>query len=43
MARFRNRLVHLYGNVDDQLVATYLSESLGDFDRFAAAVAAAGL
>ena len=42
MARFRNRLVHLYWDVDDQLVAKYLSESLSDFDRFAAAIGAAG-
>jgi len=41
MARFRNRLVHLYWDVDDQLVAKYLSNSLGDFDRFAAAISAA--
>jgi uncharacterized protein YutE (UPF0331/DUF86 family) len=39
MARFRNRLVHLYWDVDDQLVFQYLQESLNDFDGFAAAVA----
>jgi len=38
MARFRNRLVHLYWEVDDELLRTYLQESLDDFDRFAAAV-----
>jgi uncharacterized protein YutE (UPF0331/DUF86 family) len=41
MARFRNRLVHLYWQVDDQLVADYLRDCLGDFDRFAMAVSAA--
>jgi uncharacterized protein YutE (UPF0331/DUF86 family) len=41
MARFRNRLVHLYWNVDDELVATYLQQSLSDFERFAAAITAA--
>ena len=41
MARFRNRLVHLYWDVDDQLVAKYLTDGLADFDRFAAAVSAA--
>lgn len=41
MARFRNRLVHLYWDVDDQLVAQYLSERLDDFDRFTTAVVAA--
>ena len=40
MARFRNRLMHLYWEVDDQLVADYLHERLDDFDRFAAAVGA---
>ena len=38
MARFRKRLVHLYWKVDDELVYTYLQESLADFDRFAIAV-----
>ena len=41
MARFRNRLVHLYWEVDDQLVADYLHDRLDDFDRFAAEVGAA--
>ena len=40
MARFRNRLVHLYWDVDDHLVAEYLTNSLVDFDRFAAAIGA---
>lgn len=39
MARFRNRLVHLYWQVDDERVYEYLQESLGDFDRFARAIA----
>lgn len=38
MARFRNRLVHMYWDVDDTLVAEYLRDSLGDLDRFAQAV-----
>jgi uncharacterized protein YutE (UPF0331/DUF86 family) len=41
MATFRNRLVHLYWQVDDQLVAEYLRDGLDDFDRFVAAVSAA--
>jgi uncharacterized protein YutE (UPF0331/DUF86 family) len=41
MAKFRNRLVHLYWQVDDRLVAEYLEDSLGDFDRFAAAIGTA--
>lgn len=41
MARFRNRLVHLYWQVDDLLVATYLQDGLGDLDRFAAAISTA--
>jgi uncharacterized protein YutE (UPF0331/DUF86 family) len=39
MARFRNRLVHLYWQVDDALVYTYLQDSLADLGRYAAAIA----
>jgi uncharacterized protein YutE (UPF0331/DUF86 family) len=40
MARFRNRLVHLYWDVDDGLVCEYLAEdSLSDRERFAKAIA----
>ena len=39
MARFRNRLVHLYWEVDDQLVHQYLHTSLPDIEAFASAVA----
>jgi uncharacterized protein YutE (UPF0331/DUF86 family) len=40
MARFRNRLVHLYWDVDDGLVCEYLAEgSLSDLERFAKAIA----
>ena len=39
MARFRNRLVHLYWEVGDARVHEYLRDSLGDLDRFARAVA----
>jgi uncharacterized protein YutE (UPF0331/DUF86 family) len=35
MARFRNRLVHLYWIVDDEVVYETLQNNLGDFDRFA--------
>jgi len=34
MARFRNRLVHLYWQVDDIAVYNILHRDLGDFDRF---------
>jgi uncharacterized protein YutE (UPF0331/DUF86 family) len=34
MAKFRNRLVHLYGEIDDQHVVRVLVEDLGDFDLF---------
>lgn len=40
MARFRNRLVHLYWEVEDRLVYQYLQESLGDLEQFARAIAA---
>lgn len=35
----RNRLVHLYAEVDDSLVHRALGEGLGDFDAFARSVA----
>lgn len=38
MVRFRNRLVHVYWEVDDALIADYLQRHLGDFDRYVAAV-----
>jgi uncharacterized protein YutE (UPF0331/DUF86 family) len=37
MARFRNRLVHVYWDVDDGAVHDYLRESLQDIDDFARA------
>ena len=39
MARFRNRLVHLYWDVDNLRVREYLEQSLPDFERFAKAIA----
>ena len=39
MARFRNRLVHLYWDVDDQRVHVYLQEALNDITRFGEAIA----
>lgn len=39
MARFRNRLVHLYWDVEDARVHEYLQTSLGDFERFARSIA----
>ena len=40
MARFRNRLVHLYWDVDDEAVHEALREGPADLDGFAAAVGA---
>jgi uncharacterized protein YutE (UPF0331/DUF86 family) len=40
MARFRNRLVHLYWDVDDRLVLEYLRDSVRDLERFGEAIAA---
>ncbi|MCG0278958.1 MAG: DUF86 domain-containing protein, partial [Thermanaeromonas sp.] len=34
MARFRNRLVHRYWDVDDKKVYTILQENLVDLERF---------
>ncbi len=39
MAKFRNRLVHLYWDVEDPKVYSYLHESLADFHRFAQSIA----
>jgi uncharacterized protein YutE (UPF0331/DUF86 family) len=39
MAHFRNRLVHLYWDVDNARVYDYLQGSLADFDDFARAIA----
>jgi uncharacterized protein YutE (UPF0331/DUF86 family) len=39
MAQFRNRLVHLYWDVDDERVHEYLQDSLSDLDRFIESVA----
>jgi uncharacterized protein YutE (UPF0331/DUF86 family) len=39
MAQFRNRLVHLYWEVDDELVHRYLQTSLPDMTAFASSVA----
>jgi len=39
MARFRNRLVHMYWEVDDEAVHAYLQTNLGDLDAFSEAIA----
>jgi uncharacterized protein YutE (UPF0331/DUF86 family) len=36
MARFRNRIVHVYGHIDLRVVYRLLQDRLGDFDRFLA-------
>lgn len=40
MARFRNRLVHLYWEVDDDQVYEILQKRLTDFNQFQKAIAA---
>jgi uncharacterized protein YutE (UPF0331/DUF86 family) len=40
MARFRNRIVHLYWDVDLDLVYAYLTGRLADFDAYLAAIEA---
>ena len=40
MARFRNRLVHLYWDVDLQELRSILETRLGDFETFIAAIGA---
>ena len=39
MARFRNRLVHVYWDVEDRRVSEYLDESLADIELFAHTIA----
>lgn len=34
MAKFRNRLVHLYGEIDDAYVYEYIKGELGDIEQF---------
>lgn len=38
MARFRNRIVHLYWDVDLDLVYGYLTDRLGDLDSYLVAI-----
>ena len=38
MARFRNRIVHFYGEMDMKEVYRILTEELGDFDRYLVAI-----
>ena len=40
MARFRNRIVHLYWDLDLDLVYGYLTERLGDVDSYLTAIEA---
>ena len=40
MVRFRNRLVHLYWEVDNEAVCDILQKDLGDLDRFGAYIRA---
>lgn len=39
LAGLRNRLVHVYGEIDDTLVHAALDEGLADLDAFATAIA----
>ncbi len=39
MAQFRNRLLHLYWDVDERRIHDYLQEGLSDIEAFANAVA----
>jgi uncharacterized protein YutE (UPF0331/DUF86 family) len=35
MAKFRNRLVHLYWDIDVQMIYDIIQNKLGDFEKFA--------
>ena len=39
MAKFRNRLVHLYWEIDDALIYSILEDHLGDLKRFLNSIA----
>lgn len=39
MARFRNRLVHLYWDIDDARIHEYLQGSIADLETFAQTIA----
>jgi uncharacterized protein YutE (UPF0331/DUF86 family) len=39
MAKFRNRLVHLYSEIDNEYVYTIIQNELDDFERFKRSVA----
>ena len=41
MARFRNRLVHLYWEVDAEVIYDILQERLGEFERYRGCIIAA--
>ena len=34
MAKFRNRLVHLYSEIDDEYIYDFIQNNLGDFTNF---------
>lgn len=38
MARFRNRLIHLYGEADDEKVYEFMKTRLNDFKKFLEAI-----
>lgn len=40
MAKFRNRLVHLYGEIDDAYVHSFIHKDLNDFHTFKSVIAA---
>jgi uncharacterized protein YutE (UPF0331/DUF86 family) len=39
MAKFRNRLVHIYWNVDDNQLYEYLKKNISDYKKFLESVA----
>ncbi len=38
MARFRNRLIHIYWDIDDQEIHRIIKENLNDFEQFLKAI-----
>jgi uncharacterized protein YutE (UPF0331/DUF86 family) len=39
MAKFRNRLVHIYWDIDDTRIYTILEDHIGDFKKFLNSIA----
>lgn len=39
MAKFRNRIVHMYFNISDEMIYDIVQNNINDFERFIANIA----